>query len=162
MFVIFLNLNFYKKPLLVTEKIFFYLFLCLYRHTCIFFNQFCHSLKITQSVWKKRHFAYTWQKYKQKTNISVTRRHSCISSNFSFSVTISATSMPSWNRVYSYKKSSCFPGSTVDIKIFQNWINESFIGAPQMNEKIKLFGCSVKEIQNFNLLILMQIENSIN
>ena len=41
-------------------------------------------------------------------------------------------------------------------------MNESFIGAPPMNEKIKLFGYSVQEIQNFNLLILMQIENALN
>ena len=30
-----------------------------------------------------------------------------------------------------------------------------------MNEKIKLFGYAVQQIQNFNLLILMQIENAV-
>ena len=39
-------------------------------------------------------------------------------------------------------------------------MNESFIGAPPMNEEIKLFGHSVKEIQDFNLLNLMQIDNA--
>ena len=41
-------------------------------------------------------------------------------------------------------------------------MNESVIRAPPMNEKIKLFGYSVKEIQNFNLLILMQIDIAMN
>ena len=40
-------------------------------------------------------------------------------------------------------------------------MNELFIGAPPMNEKIKLFGDSFQDIQNFNLLILMQIENAV-
>ena len=39
-------------------------------------------------------------------------------------------------------------------------MNESFIGASPINEKIKLLGYFVKEIQNCNLFILMQIENA--
>ena len=39
-------------------------------------------------------------------------------------------------------------------------MNESFIGAPPMNEKIEFFGHSVLEITDFNLLILMQIDNA--
>ena len=39
-------------------------------------------------------------------------------------------------------------------------MNESFIGAPPMKEKIKWFGYSVQEMTHFNILILMQIENA--
>ena len=40
-------------------------------------------------------------------------------------------------------------------------MNESFIGTPSMNGKIKLFSYSFQEIKDFNLLILMQIDNAL-
>ena len=39
------------------------------------------------------------------------------------------------------------------------WMNKSFIVALPMNEKTKLFGYSVEESTDFDLLFLMQIDN---
>ena len=41
-------------------------------------------------------------------------------------------------------------------------MNESFIGAPPMNENIKLFGYSVQKKADFNLVVLIQIDSTIN